>query len=185
MKMYDFLYIIPLLGCAWSSIAGVELELRRGGGGSGSRTDIGSEQDGDVLFEIEGAKTFDYVDGFIQTLRDTDDNCGDYVECEDQGDQVTCCPPDYKCCPMPSAITGIGCCSYSNGVCCPGGVYCCPEDFICTGKGSCAFLKPEHVTGTPISEAPTLVTGETVPPTWSSTETAPSTWSSTETASLI
>ena len=57
--------------------------------------------------------------------------------------------------------------------------------FTKSGKGSCAFLKPEHVTGTPISEAPTLVTGETVPPTWSSTETAPSTWSSTETASLI
>jgi len=44
--------------------------------------------------------------------------------------------------------------------------------FTKSGKGSCAFLKPEHVTGTPISEAPTLVTGETVPPTWSSTETA-------------
>ena len=54
----------------WLNVS-VSKELRRGGGGSGSRTDIGSEQDGDVLFEIEGAKTFDYVDGFIQTLRDT------------------------------------------------------------------------------------------------------------------
>ena len=33
--------------------------------------DIESDQDGKVLFEIEGRNTFDYIDDFIQTLRDT------------------------------------------------------------------------------------------------------------------
>jgi len=82
-------------------------------------------------------------------------------------DGLTCCPdPEtYTCCKMATATTGVGCCPLPNATCCEDEASCCPDQFVCTERRHCAYLKPANITGSPISDPPTLVTGSSLPAT--------------------
>merc|ERR1712110_324483 len=82
-------------------------------------------------------------------------SCGDNFQyCEPD----TCCPKNNKCCPMPGAVNGVGCCTIENGVCCDDGVYCCFPGFTCSGNGHCSVTKPADVNMT-LTEGESLVPG--------------------------